>query len=161
MGQILAFRRSVQPWPDRAGELDPATAFVLTACLRPWVAAVRDKLDPLPAVMTAITEAGGPEEAGLSTHALMHGVAMQAVRVVDVGCPHCARLTGDEALLLHAVTEAAFGADHPAEALAPFMHAPALAYLDPPLIGLARRLDASGWRFRRRRRPEGRAPDLH
>ncbi|MBR0679379.1 hypothetical protein GXW74_02680 [Roseomonas eburnea] len=161
MGQILSFGRFAQPWPDRAAGLDAATDFVLMTCLRPWVAAVRDKLDPLPAVLTAIAEAGGPEEAGLSAHALMHGVAMQAVRVVDVGCPHCARLTGDEALLLYAVTEAAFGVDHPAEALAAFMHEPALAYLDPPLIGLARRLDAAGWRFRRRRRPEGRAPDLH
>lgn len=155
MGQILPFPRLALPWPDQVELLDPAASLVLGSCIRPWVAAARTKADPLPAVLRALAEEGAPEAMGLSVHALMHGIALQALRVVDVGCRQCPRVTEDEMLLLHAAAEASFGAEHPAERLIAFIHEPALIFLDPPLIGLARRMEAEGWRFRRHRAPGG------
>lgn len=157
MGHILPFPRLAPPWPDQVEALDPAAALVLSACIRPWVAAARRKLDPLPPVVAALEEAWAPTAAGLSAHALMHGISLQATRMVEVGCPTCPGITPDEALLLHAVAEASLGADHPAQTLSEFVHESALVFLDPPLIGLARRLDAEGWHFRPRRVP-GAAP---
>lgn len=154
MGQILAFTRIAMPWPGEVDALDPAAALVLRACLRPWVAAARRRDDPLPAVLAALRAEEAPEEIGLSAHALMHGIALQALRVVEIGCEACPRLAPDEMALLHAVAEAHFGAEHPAEILGAFVHAPALAFLDPPLIGLARRMEQDGRRFRRHAPPD-------
>ncbi|WP_211860265.1 hypothetical protein [Neoroseomonas soli] len=153
MGDVVHFRRSAMPWPDRAKELDRTAEFVLRRGLRPWVNAMRCGVDPLPEVRATIAEAGGPADVALSVNALMYGVAMQSLREVVIGCPHCERLSPDEALLLYAIAEAAAGADRPAEALAPFMRAVALTWLDFPLIDLSRGLGAAGWRFRRRALP--------
>ncbi|GGJ32642.1 hypothetical protein [Neoroseomonas lacus] len=153
MGHILPFPRLAPPWPSWVEGLDPAATLVLTACIRPWVAAARRKDDPLPLVMAALEEAPAPKAAGLSAHALMHGIALQASRMVEIGCPTCPAITPDEMLLLHAVAEASLGADHPALILGGMVHGSALVFLDPPLIGLARRLDAEGWHFRPRRVP--------
>lgn len=165
MGHVLPFPRLAPPWPSRVEALEPAAALVLTACIRPWVAAARQKLDPLPPVIAALEEAWAPRAAGLSAHALMHGIALQATRIVEVGCPTCPGLTADEMLLLHAVAEASLGADRPARGLAEFVQDAALVFLDPPLTGLARRLDAEGWHFRPRRAPSaaphGATPWLH
>lgn len=158
MGQILAFPPIALPWPGEVDALDPAAALVLRTCLRPWVAAARRRNDPLPAVLAALRAEAAPEELGLSAHALMHGIALQALRVVEIGCEACPRLAPDEALLLHAVAEAFFGAEDPAGILAAFVHAPALAFLEPPIIGLARRMEQVGWRFRRHAPPD--APSL-
>jgi hypothetical protein len=153
MGHILPFPRLAPPWPSQVEALEPAASLVLTACIRPWVAAARRQVDPLPPVIAALEEAWAPHAAGLSAHALMHGIALQASRMVEVGCPNCPVLTADEVLLLHAVAEASLGVDHPARVLADMVHEPALVFLDPPLIGLARRLEAEGWHFRPRRTP--------
>lgn len=165
MGHILPFPRLAPPWPSEVEALEPAAALVLTACIRPWVAAARRKVDPLPPVIAALQDARAPHAAALSAHALMHGIALQATRMVEVGCPNCADLTPDETLLLHAVGEASLGVDHPARILARMVHEPALVFLDPPLIGLARRLESEGWHFRPRRMPvaahHGAAPRLH
>lgn len=153
MGQILAFTRQAPAWPCLVAQLDPAPTWLLLNGLRPWVAAVRRKDDPLPAVVAALEAADGPAALGLSTHALMHGIAVQATRVVDVGCEHCSQVTDDEALILHAVTQAALGAEGPSSVLSAFVREPALIFLDPPLIGLAGRMREEGWQFRRRRAP--------
>jgi hypothetical protein len=155
MGHILPFPRLAPPWPEQVEQLEPASALVLKACIRPWVAAARQKHDPLPRVIEALEGFWAPQAAALSAHALMHGIALQAMRNVEVGCPDCPGLTGDEMLLLHAVAEASLGVDHPAQVLAEMVAEPALVFLDPPLIGLARRLDAEGWHFRPRRMPIG------
>ena len=114
MGHILPFPRLAPPWPSEVEALEPAAALVLTACIRPWVAAARRKQDPLPPVIEALEEAWAPHAAALSAHALMHGIALQAHRMVEIGCPCCPELSTDEMLLLHAVGEASLGADHPA-----------------------------------------------
>ncbi|HWT10890.1 MAG TPA: hypothetical protein VN329_17095 [Roseomonas sp.] len=110
-------------------------------------------MDPLPEVRAAVAEAGGPTEVAVAVNDLMYAVAMQSLREVVIGCPHCERLSPDETLLLHAVAEAASGAAHPAKALASFMRPTALSLLDFPLIDLARGLGAAGWHFRRRALP--------
>lgn len=153
MADIIPFDRSAASWPDRATALDRTAEFVLRRGLRPWVDAMRCAVDPLPEVHAAMTEAGGPAQAAPLVNALMYSVAMQSLREVIIGCPHCERLSPDEARLLHALAEAANGADHPAESLAPFMRPMALTLLDLQLVGLARGLGAAGWRFRRRALP--------
>ncbi|MBW6400822.1 hypothetical protein KPL78_23375 [Roseomonas sp. HJA6] len=153
MGQILAFTRQAPAWPGLVAQLDPAPTWLLLNGLRPWVAAVRQKEDPLPAVLATLEAAGGAATLALSTHALMHGIAVQATRVVDVGCPHCSHVSDDEALILHAVTQAALGAEDPSLVLSSFVREAALIFLDPPLIGLAGRMREEGWQFRRRRAP--------
>lgn len=153
MGQIIAFPQLAPAWPDLVAQLDPAPTWLLLNGLRPWVAAVRRKEDPLPAVVGALEAAGGVAALGLSTHALMHGIAVQATRVVDVACEHCSTLTDDEALILHAVTQAALSGDGPSAVLSAFVREGALIFLDPPLIGLAGRMLDDGWQFRRRRSP--------
>ena len=153
MGQILAFPRQVPAWPSEVAELDPAPTWLLLHGLRPWVAAVRREEDPLPVVVTSLEAMDGPAALGLSVHALMHGIAVQATRVVDIGCLHCPRVTEDESLILHAVTQAALGAEEPASVLAAFVREAALIFLHPPLIGLAGRMREEGWQFRRRRTP--------
>lgn len=160
MGEIVPFHRAAASWPDKAAALDRTAEFVLRRGLRPWVDAMRCGIDPLPEVRAAITRAGGPADAALSVNALMYGVAMQSQREVIIGCPYCERLSPDEALLLHALSEAASGTEHPAEALAPFVRPMALPWLNFPLIGLARRLGAAGWRFRRRALPGPTEPTL-
>jgi hypothetical protein len=159
MGHILPFPRLAPPWPCWVEALDPAATLVLTACIRPWVAAARRKEDPLPPLMAALEEAVVPAAAGLSAHALMHGIALQASRMVEIGCPTCPAITQDEMLLLHAVAEASLGVDHPAQILGGMVNETALIFLDPPLIGLARRLEADGWHFRPRRVPVAASAD--
>lgn len=83
----------------------------------------------------------------------MHGIAPRASRLFEIGCPTCPAITPDEMLLLHAVAEASLGVDHPAQILGGMVRGAALVFLDPPLIGLARRPDAEGWHFRPRRVP--------
>ncbi len=153
MGQILVFPRQAPAWPTEVALLDPAPTWLLLHGLRPWVAAVRQEEDPLPAVVASLEAVDGPAALGLSVHALMHGIAVQATRVVDVGCLRCPRVTEDEALILHAVTLAALGAEDPATMLAAFVREAALIFLDPPLIGLAGRMREEGWQFRRRQAP--------
>lgn len=153
MGQILAFPRLAPAWPGLVAQLDPAPTWLLIHGLRPWVAAVRRNEDPLPAVVQSLEAAGGVAALGLSTHALMHGIAVQAMRVVEVACVHCSSITDDEALILHAVTQAALNAECPSAVLSGFVREGALIFLDPPLIGLAGRMMDDGWQFRRRRSP--------
>jgi hypothetical protein len=153
MGEIIPFHTVASSWPNHAGKLDRTSELILKSGLRPWVDATRCGVDPLPEVRATLAEAGGPAESAVSVNDLMYNVATQSLRDVVIGCPHCDQISPDETLLLHAIAEAAGGADHPARALAPFMRPTALSLLDPPLIGLARGLDAAGWRFRRRALP--------
>jgi hypothetical protein len=153
MGEIVPLHSRGRSWPDQAGQLDRTGQFVLRSGLRPWVAAMRCGVDPLSEVRETIAEAGGPAEVAGPINDLMYGVAMQSVREIVIGCPHCTSLSPDETLLLHALAEAARGADHPAALLAPLVRPVALSLLDFPLISLARGLGAAGWRFHRRALP--------
>jgi hypothetical protein len=150
MGEIVPLHSRAEPWPDRAEQLDRTTCFVLTSGLRPWVAATRCGVDPLAELRATIADAGGPAGVAGPVNDLMYGVAMQSARDVVIGCPHCTSLSPDQTLLLHAIAEAARGAAHPAALLAPILRPVALAWLDFPLISLARGLAAAGWRFHRR-----------
>jgi hypothetical protein len=158
MGDIVPLHSRARTWPARAGRLDHTARFVLTSGLRPWVAATRCGVDPLPEVRATLAEGGGPAEVAASINDLMYGVAMQSVREVVIGCPHCTSLSPDETLLLRAIAEAARGADHPAEVLAPILRPVALSWLDSPLVSLARGLGAAGWRFHRGDLPGPDAP---
>jgi hypothetical protein len=153
MGEIVPLHSRATAWPDQAGQLDRTAQFVLVSGLRPWVAATRCGVDPLAELHETIAEGSGPVAVAGPINDLMYGVAMQSVRDVVIGCPHCTCLSPDETLLLHAIAEAARGAVHPAGLLAPLLRPVALAWLDFPLASLARGLADAGWRFPRRALP--------
>jgi hypothetical protein len=102
MGQLFQPAEIQATYPDRAAELDRSECVLLIA-LRWWVEAYRTSEDPVPRLTQGLDIAGAPD-AALSIDALMRTVARTARRPIDIHCPRCPGVSGDEAQLLHAVS---------------------------------------------------------
>jgi hypothetical protein len=152
MAVILPFPATA-PWPEGAAALTPVERGVLRA-LRLWVAAFRRGADPRPELAAAVQALGAPADAALSVDALLAVAARTARRPLDLHCPDCPALSGDEARLLHACALAQRGESEEAEgALRPLLTDVGATFAVGPLEGLGALLAAAGRRLPLRRAP--------
>lgn len=152
MAMILPFPATAA-WPERTAALAPAERGVLRA-LRLWVAAFRCGADPRPELAVAAEALGAPADAALSVDALLAVAARTARRPLDLRCPDCPALSGDEARLLHACALAQRGEPEEAEgALRPLLTEIGASFAVGPLEGLGALLSTAGRRLPLRRAP--------
>jgi hypothetical protein len=102
VGQLIAFPAHSTPYPDRAVDLGTADCVLLLA-IRWWVEDYRAGADPIPRLREAL-ETAGAHDAAFSIDGLMTIIARLARRPVDVHCPHCPNVSGDEKQLLHSAS---------------------------------------------------------
>ncbi len=101
MGQLIAFPSPPTPYPDLAADLDKGETILLLA-IRWWGKSFREGEDPIPCLLQGL-ETAGTADAAFSIDGVMSIVARIARRPVDIRCPRCPRLSGDEKHLLRAV----------------------------------------------------------
>ncbi|MDO9712507.1 hypothetical protein [Paracraurococcus lichenis] len=101
MGHIVPFApRSLRGYPNATEALDPAETLLLLG-VRGWVRDVRRAVNPMLRLEESMARVGIPAAAA-SLDMFMRVIARTARRPVELGCPHCPRLTTDEQRLLHA-----------------------------------------------------------
>jgi hypothetical protein len=107
MGQLIYLPARPPAYPDRSADLNTAECVLLIA-IRWWVADRKARIDPLPRLCEALGNAGA-SDAAFSVDRLMDSIARTARRQIEVHCPRCASVSGDEKHLLHIASLAQFG----------------------------------------------------
>lgn len=158
MGHILPFvPRVLRGYPATVAALEPSERLFLGQ-VRLWVQAVRQGLNPVPALRQAMA-AQGVGAAAMSIDMLMRILGRAARRPVEVRCPACSRLAADEQALLHAA-RLAQGRDMrlAEETLRAALLSPvAASFAMGPLEGLGRIFAAAGLPLPSRALPAGSA----
>jgi hypothetical protein len=99
MGQLIHLPIRPPAYPDRSADLDTAEC-VLLMSIRWWVADRKARIDPLPRLCQALSNAGA-SDAAFSLDRLMEAIARHPRRQIVVHCPRCASVSDDEKHLLH------------------------------------------------------------
>lgn len=86
---------------DEVAALDPASWLVLWS-VRYWALCYREKRSARP-VLTDLYRRNQIADAAYSIDGLMHICALSTTRSLEVRCPCCPKLSGDERLILDAV----------------------------------------------------------
>ena len=99
MGQLIHLPIRPPAYPDRSADLDTAEC-VLLMSIRWWVADRKARIDPLPRLCQALSNAGA-SDAAFSLDRLMEAIARHPRRQIVVHCPRYASVSDDEKHLLH------------------------------------------------------------
>jgi hypothetical protein len=115
MGQLIHLPIRPPAYPDRTADLDTAEC-VLLMSIRGWVADRKTRIDPLPRLCQALSNAGAPD-AAFSADRLMDAIARHHRRPIVIHCPRCTSVSDDEKHLLHVASLAQVGERAQAERL--------------------------------------------
>jgi hypothetical protein len=153
MGQIIHFPVASMAYPDSASALDPSESALLGG-IRCWLAAYRERDDPLPDLFREMGAAGVPD-AAFSMDQLMAIVTHAARRPMTIHCPGGPALSDDEKQLLDAASLAQAGESKMAERALriALLSAQGAERALGPLHGLGGSFAEAKLFFRRRRPP--------